>query len=510
MKRKVVILPIDGEPSAASLISKLEKLLKSEKMRKLLAYIKVNDGVHNPDLGGPTTVSKIKKVLRENGLSDVKVFLDLKIVDVSATVKNVLAKYQLFKPGIVTISASCNVSGIIELRKLLPETQFALVSIPTDWSDEQCQFFYGQSPSVKIYNDLMNIRTLYKKEVEADPDLKDTEPFDLIVSSEKEVSFLEKNVPESYGFIIPGVRDEWMKKANEHQKRITGVKKALSHGNRVLVVMGAQLTAGNPQMGVSPEESQEFTFQEIELAQANQFENPLDVLKACGGYYKCPQDKEGTYLGPIVAYKGTYEVPGGQTKNKVGFKYYDFASVEDNSLALDYFAKVIGKKMKEREIKCDVVLGAAMGGIKLSDALGRELKCRSIFTEKEIITLADAAKGLKEESRQILGRHNIYADEGVVIVEDVTNNFSTTEDMIKLVEERGGHVSCIVCGFNRSSMTAWNDIPVISALDIPTNQYKQEDAVVSGFVARGEVIWKPKLNRFKLQEEMKKDCLPEE
>ena len=47
-----------------------------------------------------------------------------------------------------------------------------------------------------------------------------------------------------------------------------------------------------------------------------------------------------------------------------------------------------------------------------------------------------------------------------------------------LIEKNGGYVKAIACGFNRSSLTDWNGIPIISALDIPTEQFTQEDPLL--------------------------------
>ena len=51
--------------------------------------------------------------------------------------------------------------------------------------------------------------------------------------------------------------------APDHQKRITGAYEALKLGAWRLV-MGAQITKGNPDKGVSTEESQAITLEEVE------------------------------------------------------------------------------------------------------------------------------------------------------------------------------------------------------------------------------------------------------
>ncbi|MCX6797721.1 MAG: orotidine-5'-phosphate decarboxylase, partial [Candidatus Falkowbacteria bacterium] len=72
--------------------------------------------------------------------------------------------------------------------------------------------------------------------------------------------------------------------------------------------------------------------------------DPLATLKNCGGYYESPKDKDGKFLGPVVAYAGTYDTSSGP-KNKVGFVYYDFAFVEDKPIPRDYFAALIAAEV---------------------------------------------------------------------------------------------------------------------------------------------------------------------
>jgi len=510
MNKKVIILPLDCYPSGAALLSQLEMLLKEQDLANMLAYIKVNDGVHNPDFGGPEMVSEICKVLRDHNV-EAKIFLDLKIYDVSATVKNVLTKYQLFKPGILTVSSSCSIDGIIELRKLLPNTKLAMVSMLTDIDENECQFRFGQSAGVKIYNDLMNIRRLYTQKMLSDETTKKHEPFDAIVCSPRELEFLKTNFI-TYQFIVPGIRDEWMKKENEHQKRVTGVAEALVKGASY-VVMGAQITKGNPEMGITPEESRKRTVEQIEFAYSEEpidlykftgQDNPLETLKKFGGYYESPKDANGKYLGPLVAYAGTYQHEG-KTKNKVGFEYFNFARVECDFCLRSYFADLIIAEMKKEgeEIECDVLIGAPMGGIMLATEMGQMLRCDAIFGEKQIIAVASVENGTKEESRLVIDRHEIQEKAECVIVEDVCNNFSTTGKFKKIIEEKGGKLVAIVCAVNRSGAREWEGIPVLSSIFIPTAQYEQEAEEVRDLIADGKIVWKPKQEWQLLEDAMK-------
>jgi len=260
-----IVLPFDGYLTAQTLLKDMRKVLSSQAVSDLIAFIKINDGVHFMDSGGPKVFQSIHFELANRDLP-IGIFLDLKIFDVSATMENVLKKYAaIFSPDILTVSASCSVDGIIKLRQILPNTKLAMVSVLTDISESECISRFGKNPTEKITTDLLGIKHCYSKKLSENGNLKklNPEPFDLIVCSPHEVTTL-KSLFSQYEFIVPGIRDEWMKKADEHQKRITGVKKALENG-ATYVVMGAQIVKGNPEKNISSQKSCLLTRKEIEL-----------------------------------------------------------------------------------------------------------------------------------------------------------------------------------------------------------------------------------------------------
>jgi len=473
----------------------------------MLAYIKINDGVHNFDLGGPQLVKEIKEMLRDKTNGEVGLFLDMKIFDVSETLKNYANKYAAEQPDILTVSSQCSLKGIIALRQKLPFTRLALISVPTDMSAEECQRRFGLSPALKILADLGGLRQEYQEkrfqeyqEKRFDEGLNlPKEAFDLVVCSSEEVAFLKSNLPASYGFIVPGIRDKWM--LADHQKRIAGACKALDAG-ATLLVMGAQLVKGNPEKGITPAQSREMTLAEIKKSKAWRLdEDPLQTLKNCDGYYVSPVSPEGKRLGPLVAYAGTYEDGNGQKKNKVGFEYFNFAKAEQDPAVLDYFADKLAIEMKDNlDFVPTLVIGAPMGGILLANALARRLGCRGIFAEKKIIAPADPKSGSKEKSELIIDRHEIRSDDKVIIVEDVCNNFSTTDKLIGLIRRFKVDSIAIACAFNRSGHQDLAidtgleipTLPVIAAHFIPTEQFRQEDPEVAELMAADKIVWKPK------------------
>lgn len=497
--KRVIILPLDDFASAEELITYLiANIFEEEDLSNLIGYIKLNDAVHNLDAGGPKIVSAIQQELLSRGLP-IKVFLDLKIGDVSATVVNTLKKYATCPPDILTVSALCSVESIIQLRRLLPQTKLALLSALTDIGEEEFAHRYGMSPAVKIFNDLDKIQSIYKKRTLDLENWQHPEPFDLVVCSPKELPFLKRNLSERYEFVVPGIRDEWMKKPTEHQKRTTGVKEALNNG-ATFVVMGTQITKGNPAMNISAKESRLLTLQELEEVADN--DNPLSLLSYYDGYY-CSRFDEDGIVGPLVGYAGTYMTDAGP-KNYVGYEYFNFAQAEQHPQARVYFADKIRRELTDKNITAEVFLGAPMGGIMLASELGRQTGKRSIFAEKEVLAMADTATGKKESSQQIIKRHDIKDGDNIIIVEDVCNNFSTTAKLQQLIEDKGGKLVAIACAINRSGQTEWNGLPVIASTHVVAKQFRQDEPAVSQLIATGNIVWKPKNDWLKLKQAMLK------
>jgi len=212
----------------------------------------------------------------------------------------------------------------------------------------------------------------------------------------------------------------------------------------------------------------------------------LEILRRCGGYYGCPKDAAGKRLGPLVGYAGKYD----GEHQWVGEVYFNFAMAEQYPQAMAIFAFDLANIMRAQSVDVGHLLSAPMGGIVFGFNLARELDRQFAFAEKKItvVTTADA----REVSELTLKRHEIQSGSKVVLVEDVCNNFSTTEKIRDLLESVGASLAGIACVLNRSPETSWEDVPVMSLLHIPSMQWKQDDPAVAEDIAAGNVVWKPK------------------
>jgi adenine/guanine phosphoribosyltransferase-like PRPP-binding protein len=241
--------------------------------------------------------------------------------------------------------------------------------------------------------------------------------------------------------------------------------------------------------------------------------NVIATLKNCRGYYECPRASgvkgmTGRRFGPLVGYAGTYDTPAGP-KVYVGNVYYNVAKAEEWPHILWNWARDLDSIADFTVTsRPTVLLGAPMGGILLAGSLARSFEVRCIFAEKKVVTVGEGDQ--RERSRLVFNRHEVLNDDQVWIVEDVCNNFSTTDELCRLVAEAGGKVVGIFCIINRSSTKEYRfgdlkiPIPVVSLLHTPTEEWRQDDPEVETDVSADNVVWKPKerVNWAKLTEYM--------
>lgn len=247
-----IIFPIDGAADPADMVKQAISLFSHEDALPWVGMIKLNDGVHIPGMG-PDIIA----YLREAVPGHVGFFLDLKIFDVSATMANTLKRYAEYEPEIVTVCSKVTVKGLLAIRETLPNTKIAIVDTLTDMPERECRSRYGTIPAIQIANAIIGL----EKELRL---VSEASPIDLIVCSANDLSYLRERFGARYGFVCPGIRDEWMFKGGneDHQRRVAGTCEALRNG-ATYIVMGTQLTKGNPKAGISPEESRGWTWAEM-------------------------------------------------------------------------------------------------------------------------------------------------------------------------------------------------------------------------------------------------------
>jgi adenine/guanine phosphoribosyltransferase-like PRPP-binding protein len=204
-------------------------------------------------------------------------------------------------------------------------------------------------------------------------------------------------------------------------------------------------------------------------------------------------DAVGKAWGPLVGYAGQYETDDGKLLNYVGFVYYNVGKGDQWPHIAGHWARSHMQSLASFDP--DLIVAAPMGGISYMSVLKQRLGCRGIFVEKKVIE--SAKDGKREKSKLVLGRYDVSPGDRIILIEDAVNNFSTTKQMVELVEAAGGTVRAIACVINRSDKTTYWDaphdpLPVISLQHKPTPQYKQDDPAVAKYIAAGNIIMKPK------------------
>jgi orotidine-5'-phosphate decarboxylase len=244
------IFPIDGKAEFLDVLNVARDFFSNEDVLPFVSMVKLNDALHLSHCG-----PEILGLLREELPEHVKLFIDLKIVDVKQTVLNTLKRYVPYRPDIVTVFSGVTAETLLTVRKVLPETKIALVDTLTDMSPVECMLRFNMTPEEKIARAIYGFDDLLSKF---------DNPIDIIVCGVEDLKYLRAHLGERFEFLCPGIRDRWMiKKGNkDHQKRISGVYKALKAG-ATYVVVGTQLSEGNPKAGITPEESRRRTWNEM-------------------------------------------------------------------------------------------------------------------------------------------------------------------------------------------------------------------------------------------------------
>lgn len=232
--------------------------------------------------------------------------------------------------------------------------------------------------------------------------------------------------------------------------------------------------------------------------------SPYEIFVKCGGVYKSPEDRDENYLGPLVAYGNNYTI-NGDTKNYVGFYYYNTILIEQSPEAIEYFSHLLAETIKANLYfpSCNII-AVKQDNPTLATATADKLLYPISFFEKKLLKIADIEHGKKEESFLFYDRQNIQFGGNYIIFEGVCNNFFTTKQMIDLIESAEGNVVAIVCIINSSKKKSFYDIPILSVVHIPTPQYQQDDPSVKKLMDSYNIVWEPEKFWSFLQDEMRR------
>jgi len=161
----------------------------------------------------------------QSRFTDIEVFLDLKLHDISNTVAGACRSVADINPKFLTVHASGGSKMISAASSTLPNVEITAVTILTSLDQEQ-MIAMGLSENIESFT-----LTLAKNAVNSGARA--------IVSSPQEVSLLRKHLGEKVTLITPGVRPSGAER--DDQERIMTPRQAIEAGAD-FVVIGRPIT----------------------------------------------------------------------------------------------------------------------------------------------------------------------------------------------------------------------------------------------------------------------------
>ena len=138
-------------------------------------------------------------------------------------------------------------------------------------------------------------------------------------------------------------------------------------------------------------------------------------------------------------------------------------------LSRDIVSQLAGKAV-------DVVIGPAMGGITLAYEMGRQLKCRAIFAERE-------------DGKMTLRRgFSLKTGDRVLVCEDVVTTGGSAKEVADMAKAAGCDVVGIACLVDRSGGKADLGYPLYSVLQLEVASWPPEECPLC---KEGSVPYKP-------------------
>jgi orotate phosphoribosyltransferase len=143
--------------------------------------------------------------------------------------------------------------------------------------------------------------------------------------------------------------------------------------------------------------------------------------------------------------------------------YFQSALILQYSNKSMQLAKELTKKIKKSNIKVNVVISPAIGGIIIGHEMGRSLNVRAIFTERI-------------DGKVFLRRgFSVGVSEKILVVEDVITTGLSTKEVIDTLESIGAKAAAVVSLVDRSNGKIDFGIPRFSLLTIDVKSYKKDE-----------------------------------
>ncbi|MDR1784559.1 MAG: orotate phosphoribosyltransferase [Endomicrobium sp.] len=153
--------------------------------------------------------------------------------------------------------------------------------------------------------------------------------------------------------------------------------------------------------------------------------------------------------------------------------YFQSALILQNPRETARLAKELANKIKGNNIKVDVIVSPAIGGIIIGYEVGRALDVRSVFTER-----VDGKVCLRRG-------FSVDKDEKVLVIEDVITTGLSSTEVINSIKSMGAVVVAVGSLVDRSSGKVEFGVPKFSILTLEVKNYEKYDCPMckSGSIA---------------------------
>ncbi|OGY95775.1 MAG: orotidine 5'-phosphate decarboxylase [Candidatus Komeilibacteria bacterium RIFOXYD2_FULL_37_8] len=212
------------------------------------------------DLQGTGVYIKVNSILRAVGYSlivklhdlGVKVFADLKLIDISNTMGTDGELLAEFKPDILTVMCCAGIDGMHAVQKVIGGTTEVLgVTVLTSLNEEECQSIFTCSTKAGVlrFSRMAQLANLGG-----------------LILSPQEVEVVSKRFELTLSLNTPGIRPIWSLVEGDDQSRVLTPQKAIANGAKRIVMGRPIIEAGPNDKGLpqSPREAVDLTLKEIE------------------------------------------------------------------------------------------------------------------------------------------------------------------------------------------------------------------------------------------------------
>ncbi len=203
---------------------------------------------------------KVNSILRASGynlINDIhslglKVFADLKLIDIPNTMSTDAQLLSFHKPDMLTVMCCACVDGMSVVQEILPDTKVLGVTVLTSLNTEKCDEIYSCSPEAGV---LRFARMAKHAGLRG------------LILSPQEVAFIKSDSKlNDLEIITPGIRPAWSIVEGDDQSRIMTPAQAIKNGAERIIIGRPIIDAApnNKGMPQSSDEAVERILKEIQ------------------------------------------------------------------------------------------------------------------------------------------------------------------------------------------------------------------------------------------------------